>query len=113
MTKSRQDKSNKTFNIPSADYWFKVVGMLQQNWALITWNDCRQHTVHFISDTSGVFDCLTFMTQIDAEEALARNGFRRYIEDSHVQTYIQPPLPPFQERPHRNGLIYSSGQFWE
>ena len=105
--------NNKTFSIPSTNYWFKVIEMLQQNWALITPNDEGTITIHFIDDTSGVFDLMTFMTQNDAETALTRNGFRQYIDDAHAQTFILPPQPPFRERPHPNGPIYSSGRFWK
>ena len=112
MTKYKQGKGNESFNIASTDYWFKVIEMLQQNWALITPTDAGCFKVYFISDTSSVFDSLIFMTQFDAEVALARNGFRRYLEDPNAQTFIQPPQSPFCELPHPSGLIYSSGQFW-
>ena len=105
--------STETFDIPSTDYWFKVIEMLQQNWALITPNDAGGVTAHFIGDSSGVFDRLTFLNRGDAETALTRNGFRRYADDAHAQSFIRPPSPPFREQPHPNGPIYSSGRFWK
>ena len=39
--------------IASRDYWFKVVEMLQQNWALIEPAE-RGVTVFFLQDASGV-----------------------------------------------------------
>jgi len=98
--------------ILSRDYWFKVVEMLQQNWALIDTTEGAV-VVWFIGDTSGVFDELGFPTVVEAEGALRRNGFRRYADDAKAQEFIAVPEPPFRRQPHPNGCIYSSGQFWE
>jgi hypothetical protein len=97
--------------IQSRDYWFKVVDFLQQNWALIdeTTESCA---VFFFGDTSGVFDRLAFPSVAEAEAALRRNGFTRFAEDKKAQGFIAVPQPPFHERPHPNGPIYSSGRFW-
>jgi hypothetical protein len=98
--------------IKSRDYWFKIVEFLQQNWALID-SDDRGSTAWFFSDTSGVFDKLTFATIGDAEDALRRNGFRRFAEDAKAQGVIALPQPPFHYHAHPNGSIYSSGRFWK
>ncbi|MBK6553085.1 MAG: hypothetical protein IPP18_15270 [Rhodocyclaceae bacterium] len=97
--------------IRSRDYWFKIVEFLQQNWALIDENPdgC---TVFFFGDTSGVFDRLSFPSVAEAEAALRRNGFARFSADKKAQEFIAIPQPPFHERPHPNGPIYSSGKFW-
>lgn len=97
--------------IRSRDYWFKIVEFLQQNWALIdeTSEGC---TIFFFGDTSGVFDKLTFSSMAEAETALRRNGFSRYAENKEAQGFIGIPQPPFHDRPHPNGPIYSSGRFW-
>ena len=102
---------DKVVEIRSRDYWFKIVEFLQQNWALIdaTPEGC---TVFFFSDTSGVFDRLTFPSVADAEAALRRNGFARYAEDKKAQEFIAVPQPPFHEQPHPSGPIYSSGSYW-
>lgn len=101
----------KLLQIQSSDYWFKVIEMLQQNWALIEPAEAGC-TVFFVSDTSGVFDELTFDTPAEAEVALARNGFRRFDDEPTAETFLAPPTPPFEARPHPNGKIYSSGRFW-
>jgi hypothetical protein len=103
---------NKTpVEIQSRDYWFRIVDFLQQNWALIdeTPEGCK---VFFFGDTSGVFDRLCFSSVAKAEIALRRNGFARFAEDKKAQSFIVAPEPPFYERPHPNGPIYSSGRFW-
>ena len=97
--------------IHSRDYWFKIVDFLQHNWALVdpTSDGC---TVHFVGDTSGVFDRLSFPSIAEAEIALALNGFARYVDNERAQGFIAVPQPPFHEQPHPNGPIYSSGRFW-
>lgn len=97
--------------IRSRDYWFKIVEFLQQNWALIDEN-LDGSTVFFFDDASGVFDLLSFPSVAEAEAALRRNGFDRFLEDRQAQEFIALPKPPFQEQTHPSGPIYSSGKFW-
>ena len=98
--------------IKSRDYWFKIVEFLQQNWAVIE-NTEHAAVVWFFSDTSGVFDQLTFATAVEAKHALQRNGFRRFADDPKSQEFIAAPAPPFYRSTHPNGPIYSSGRFWK
>lgn len=98
--------------IQSRDYWFKVIEMLQQNWALID-SDAAGVVVYFVSDTSGVFDELRFPSQASAASALQTNGFLRFADDSSASLFLRCPEPPFNRRPHPNGPIYSSGRFWK
>lgn len=97
----------------SNDYWVKVVGMLQQNWALIVPEQAGQVRVNFITDTSEIFDDLSFPSETDAIAALKRNGFVRYADDTEMQSFISTPQPPFRPGSHPNGKIYSSGRFWK
>lgn len=101
--------------IRSRDYWVKIVDFLQQNWALIA--PCEKGCiVYFIHDLSGVFDQMAFPSEMLAEIALRKNGFRRFNEETmknpYMKTYIAVPLPPFVKSLHPNGKIYSSGRFW-
>lgn len=105
--------NNPVIAINSQDYWVKVVGMLQQNWALVIRNDDGPCTIFFISDDSGVFDQLSFRSPNDARDALHANGFSRFSANSRLQRFLVPPLPPFHEGGHPNGKIYSSGRFWK
>lgn len=102
----------KTLDIPGTDHWFKVVDMLQQNWALIASSAKGDVTIFFISDASHVFDRLSLPTVEDATAALQRNGFNRYADDPEDHDLIRPPSPPYREKKHPNGPIYSSGRFW-
>jgi len=101
-----------TVELESRDYWFKVVDMLQQNWALIEALESGA-IVHFVSDTSGVFDQIAFDSIPAATDSLLQNGFRRFAEDPRASSFLKPPSPPFSRRPHPNGSIYSSGSFWK
>ena len=97
--------------IKSRDYWFKVVDFLQQNWALI--DEVEDGViVWFFSDTSGVFDEMTFHSLGDAADALAGNRFQRYADQPEPGEFIRVPMPPFYRSEHPNGRIYSSGRFW-
>ena len=104
---------DQQIEIHSREYWFKVVEMLQQNWALID-KDAESDacTVFFINDASGVFDRLRFSTVKEAMRALQRNGFAGYAKDKEAQEFIAPPLPPYYAAQHPNGPIYSSGRYW-
>ena len=104
------DRQN-TVEIHGRDYWFKIVEFLQQNWALID-EDASGCTVFFFGDTGGVFDRLQFPSVAEAEEALLRNGFKRYDTDEKVKEFIAKPEHPFWEGSHPNGAIYSSGRYW-
>jgi hypothetical protein len=101
-----------TVTIQSRDYWFKVIEMLQQNWALIE-PTAQGVTVYFVNDTSGVFDEMTFESSASAEIELRLNGFRRFVDDERARSFLHCPQPPFTRRPHPSGPIYSSGRFWK
>lgn len=99
--------------IKGTDYWFKVIGMLQQNWALVDQDsDSDACTVFFLHDAAGVFDRMRFPSVEETFRALRRNGFVRFADDQEAQKFIVPPSPPFFEAQHPNGPIYSSGRFW-
>jgi len=74
-------------NIQSRD-WFKVIEMLQQNWALTDPKSDGRVTVYFIGDTSGVFDQLDFPDAEAAADALQRNGFRRLADDARAPMVV-------------------------
>ena len=98
--------------VESRDYWFKVVDMLQQNWAFIH-EAGNSVTVFFVNDTGGVFDEIRFGSIDTASASLSENGFRRFAEDPNAASFLSPPIPPFTKQPHPNGPIYSSGRFWK
>lgn len=103
----------QNMHLSSNEYCFKIVDMLQQNWALI---DSDEHkaggTIYFIDDNSGVFDQLQLADIREAERQLRVNGFTRFEEDEEAKKFIIPPTPPFHRSSHPDGAIYSSGRFW-
>jgi hypothetical protein len=105
--------NKETIEITNRDHWFKVIEMLQQNWALLELNKEKSgFTLYFINDASGVFDQMEFEDSIEAERQLRLNGFGKYAEDKQAQGFISPPPPPFHKSSHPNGAIYSSGRYW-
>ena len=78
----------ESVEIQSRDYWFKVVEMLQQNWALIDSLPDGSFKVLFVGDTSGVFDEIEFCSLEDAVSSLKRNGFSKYIDDPKAQKFM-------------------------
>ena len=98
--------------IQSTDLWFKIVDMLQTNWATIELEADGSVRIYFISDACCVFDEMTLPSAIDAHEALRRNGFDRFNSETNVRPILRPPHPPFYWRNHPNGPIYSSGRYW-
>lgn len=103
---------SESISIQSRDYWFKVVEMLQQNWALLDSTD-EGVSVYFVNDASGVFDVICFDSVDKAHADLRFNGFSRFVEDERARSLLRCPQPPFANRPHPNGPIYSSGRFWK
>ena len=98
-------------DINNRDFWIKVVGMLQQNWALIGKNG-DSNAVYFLDDMGKVFDHIDFESVDEAQAALARNGFRLFAEEKKLQEIISLPREPFTYGSHPSGKIYSSGDYW-
>ena len=95
----------------AADPWIKVVGMLQQNWAVIV-EQQGSATVVFYNDLCEVFDEIRFDSVEKARLALQRNGFSKYHQDPKFREFIAVPEGEFTEGSHPNGRIYSSGMYW-
>lgn len=94
----------------SNEYWIKIVGFLQHNWALIEVSDNNTATILFIHDGAVVFDLINYNSIESAESALLKNGFNQYLNKKFNFTQLaSPPQKPYSYslRP-----IYSSGEFW-
>ena len=106
--------SDPVFSLPAPDQYqleqlyIKVVGMLQQNWALLASNGSA--TVCFVDDGANVFDNLHFRDEAHARRSLGRNGFLPFLDpEEGFGNFIQPPGMPKVYKPRP---IYSSGQYW-
>ena len=95
----------------TADPWNKVVGMLQQNWAVIVEKESSAVVV-FYNDLCAVFDEIEFSSAQEARAGLLRNGFSKYRDDQNLSEFIAIPEGDFVEGDHPGGRIYSSGKYW-
>lgn len=93
------------------DPWIKVVGMLQQNWAVIVEQE-KSALVVFYNDLCAVFDEIDFDSVDDARAGLLRNGFLKYRDNPKFKEFIALPEGDFVEGSHPSGRIYSSGDYW-
>lgn len=103
--------TDKILNVESSSFWFKIVEMLQHNWAVILPKDGGIEVV-FFGDTSYIFDRMQFADAYDAERALRRNGFAIFEDDPEAQSFIAKPEVLLKDDPIDHRPIYSSGQFW-
>ena len=116
------------FKIKSRDWWFKVLGMLNHNWALIERSKGQTVVVYFFHDrgyTKGygggytrsqlenraaVVDSLKFQSINLAMVALLRNGFHRLIENPGPWDG-KPEGILYDARETEEG-IYSKAGYW-
>jgi hypothetical protein len=115
------------FAIRSRDWWVKVTGMLQHNWALIEAQESGEAMAYFFHDDGGhlsskyktwqlrdrspIIDSITFRSHEEAVEGLGRNGFDR------LDVYPGPwdgcePKGNFYDARDEGRNIYSSGEYW-
>lgn len=114
--------------IHSRDWWVKVLGMLQHNWALIE-NDHGKVIVYFFHDGGStkeflkgytlrqlrnrcaVVDSLEFESLDQAREALLRNGFERLEDNPGPWEGYEPHGNFYDARMVEEG-IYSKAGYW-
>jgi len=116
------------FKIKSRDWWIKVLGMLQHNWALIDDGPDSGATVYFFHDGEvgmgcygysraqlkgryAIVDSLDFESVQLAKEALARNGFRLHGDDERLGSDVKPCGNFYDVRGFEEG-VYSSQGHW-
>jgi uncharacterized protein (DUF1810 family) len=92
--------------------WFKVLGMLLQNWAV-----CEPSTVgwdvRFFDDGGQVFDRLNFMNKALADLALDYNEFTRVRDQPSFLHLAGLPKLPLLDSGRNSKPVYSSGEFWQ
>lgn len=116
------------FKISNRDWWVKVLGMLQHNWALIEEYSSGTTTLYFFHDggmtlgSSGyrfseirsrcaVVDSLDFPNKKAALQALKKNDFFRLAERPGPWTNAYPRGHFYDARATEEG-IYSNGGYW-
>ena len=117
------------FEIQSREWWIKVLGMLQHNWALIEEGADGSAAVYFFHDGEAgmgcygysraqlkgryaIVDSLDFESVQLAKEALSRNGFRLYGADELLGSDVKPQGNFFDVRTMEEG-IYSTLGNWK
>ena len=99
---------------PNTDDWYvKIVGMLQQNWAIIKLGEKTQ--IIFVNDPGDVFDIIEVKDQETAHDKLMQNGFNKFNSPSSkrfrpLEEFLTPPFKVVDTGERRN--IYSSGEYW-
>lgn len=116
------------FKIKSRDWWIKVLGMLQHNWALIEEGTSGSATVYFFHDGEvgmgcygytraqlkgryAIVDSLNFESVHLAKEALSRNGFRLLGDGELLGSDLKPQGNFFDVRAMEEG-VYSRQSHW-
>lgn len=99
------------------ELWVKVVGFLQQNWAVVRSSGAgEQVRVWFVDDRFDVFDFIDFGAAASSRKALRINGFEPYRAKTHGG--LNSPIPAGVGVGRTRQLdwvprrIYSSGQYW-
>lgn len=117
------------FKIKSREWWIKVLGMLQHNWALIEKGGDGSATAYFFHDGEvgmgcygysraqlkgryAIVDSLAFESVQLAKDALSRNGFRLHGDDERLGSDVKPRGNFFDVRAMEEG-IYSRQGNWE
>jgi len=115
------------FAIRSRDWWVKVTGMLEHNWALIEDQEDGSAVAYFFHDDGGflsskyrfeprrrspVIDSLSFGSHDEAVHGLRRNHFHRLEEHPGPWQGGQPSGAFFDARDEGRN-IYSSGRYWK
>lgn len=117
------------FEINSREWWIKVLGMLQHNWALIEEGAGGSATVYFFHDGEvgmncygysraqlkgryAIVDSLDFESLQLAKDALARNSFRLHGDDERLGSDVKPRGNFYDVRPFEDG-VYSRQGNWK
>ncbi len=116
------------FHISNRDWWVKVLGMLQHNWALLEPHSDGTATVFFfhdqgssfndtgykhhqIKDRAAICDSLDFVSVAAARRALHRNGFDRLKDYPGPWVGCEPSGHFYDARDTEKG-VYSKQGHW-
>ena len=104
------------FKISNRDWYVKVLGMLSHNWALIEENKDNTATVYFFQDHAdgdrpAIIDSLNFEDDLEAWDALTRNGFDLLKKNPGPWMGCEPKGYFYDARTSESA-IYSNGKYW-
>lgn len=107
-----RSRNETTLDVPAGPLWFKVTGMLQQNWCTVVDHYDGKVDAVFLDDLSSVFDRLLFDSRDDCERGLRFNGFTPLDEDPRLREIAGEPSFPLRESARSHRPVYSSGEYW-
>jgi uncharacterized protein (DUF1810 family) len=105
-------------NVTPGPLWFKVTGMLNQNWAMVVEhsaanaNASANATILFFDDHGAVFDELEYPNAAQADHALAFNGFTLLNDQPGFRAIAGLPTFPLTCTQRYERPVYSSGEYW-
>jgi len=105
-------------DLPRGPLWFKVTGMLEQNWAMVAEASAVDSTAQtgatilFFDDHGLVFDELQYPNAVQADHALAFNGFTPLSEQPGFRAVAGLPKFPLTRLRQFERPVYSSGEYW-
>lgn len=108
----------ETLDAPQGQLWFKVTGMLNQNWAMVVRARTAQSltetgaTLLFFDDHGAVFDELGCPNTAQGEHALAFNGFTPLNDQPGFRAVAGLPRLPLTRQDREKRPVYSSGEYW-
>lgn len=109
----RTFRGDQVLQIQPSPIWYKVTGMLQQNWAVVIENADLKAEAVFFDDLSYVFDRKYFDSREICEQGLRYNGFSLLEENARFKEVAGEPTFPLIERKRGSRPVYSSGEFWK
>jgi hypothetical protein len=119
----------QVFTLDTSDWWVKVLGMLQHNWAVINSNPDGTVTAYFFHDGGttknatgfdfrhtqnmiAIIDSLDFSSHNEATKQLGTNKFHRLRDHPGPWTDKHPSGVIFDAR-HTEPGIYSKQAYWQ
>lgn len=111
-------RHTKPLDLPREPLWFKVTGMLNQNWAMVVGSATEKEQtspaarIYFFDDHGAVFDRLEYASASQADYALAFNGFTMLNDEPGFEAIAGLPSWPLKQSPFSDRPVYSSGEFW-
>ena len=108
----------KLLDVASGPVWFKVTGMLAQNWAIVVDGSMSEGmgaagaSILFFDDHGHVFDSLSYPNPAQADHALAFNGYTPLNEEPGFRAIAGHPRFPLTRSDGDSRPVYSSGEYW-
>lgn len=113
-----QASRREQLEVPVSPLWYKVTGMLAQNWAMVAAHPANdrgtsQVRIYFFNDHGRVFDTLDYSDTAHAERAMEFNDFTRLENNPEFEEIAGLPSFPLTRSALDARPVYSSGEYWQ